>query len=558
MMPRVQVPAAGADDPQDALLPTTPRILIVDDEQYMCDVCTKALARASYEVVATTDPQEALHLLGRSSFDILLTDINMPAISGLELAQQARAVDPAIVIIVMTGHASTENLQNAVRRGVADFLTKPFDLEELRLAVEQALHKRGLLQENLRLQAMIQLLSSSNAINGSLDLAELSRRIIQGALRETTCSTGALLLSAGKQEFGLVQYGEEQQTLLPAGIGLARRARQSGDLQTQHDGPPLLRYGASSYQSGLALPLRAQGEDVGTLLLVGETIDPHRSSYEALGILLNQAGSAIRNAQQHSELQGTYERLQELDHLKSEFIAIASHELRTPLSIVLGYTMMVRDQLGGEQQQYLQRVFENAQRIKGIVDDMVTLHFESEQSPLLQEPHELGQLAQNVSAQLRPAAAAKRQELQLTLPAGPEHCLIDREKFELVLVHLLSNAIKFTDEGGVISVRLDVQRNAAPGVPQGTVVIAAPQRATNDWIIVEVCDNGVGIPPKDQLRVFERFYQVADSLTRDHGGTGLGLAVVKELVSVMGGALGVQSDPGHGSTFRLALPFVAA
>jgi signal transduction histidine kinase/CheY-like chemotaxis protein len=534
-----------------------PRIMIVDDEQYMCDICSKALSRAGYDVTAMTDPIKALRQLHESPFDILITDIQMPEVSGIELAEQARQVDPAIVIIVMTGHASMENLKEAVRRGIADILNKPFELEQLRLAVDQALHKRSLLQENLRLRAMLQLLGSSEAINASLDLAELSRRIIQSALRESACSAGALLLADGKQEFGIVQYGGQGQEVLPAGIELARRVCAEETLQVCHGSEPLLRDSARSYSEGLSLPLRAQGEIVGALLLCAETIDTQPSSYEALGILVNQAGSAIRNAQQHSELQETYERLQEFDHMKSEFIAIASHELRTPLSIVLGYTMMVRDQLEGEPRQYLQRVFENAQRIKAIVDDMIALRYlDSGQTQLELESCELNELLGEVVTQMRTAAAEKQQDLRVSLPPTPTTSLLDRDKVQLVVGHLLSNAIKFTPRDGWVELRVTILERAPLEMspPAELEVVRNAGGESARWILIEVQDNGVGIPPKDQGRIFDRFYQVADSLTRDHGGTGLGLAVVKELVTLMGGQLGITSSPGTGSVFRLTLP----
>jgi signal transduction histidine kinase len=539
-------------------LPQAPRIMVVDDEQYMCDICSKALGRAGYDVVATTDPHEALRHLHESPFDILLTDIQMPTVSGLELAQQARTIDPAIVIIVMTGHASMENLQQAVRRGIADILNKPFELEQLRLAVDQALHKRGLLQENVRLRALLTLLGSSQAINDSLDLAQLSRRVIQGALREAACTAGALLLADSKQEFGIVQYGADFQEVLPEGLELARRVCAEGTQQVCHSSAPLLRDGENEYCDGLALPLRAQGEIVGALLLCAETIDTRPSSYEALGILVNQAGSAIRNAQQHSELQQTYERLQEFDHMKSEFIAIASHELRTPLSIVLGYTMMVRDQLEGEPQQYLQRVFENAQRIRAIVDDMIALRYlDSGQTQLDTQLCDLNGLIDEVAKQMLATASERNQELRVELPPTAAHCVLDGEKVQLVVGHLLSNAIKFTPRAGWVALRVEVcDENPLREQRQGELFVVSQQPAANygRWILIEVRDNGVGILPKDQGRIFDRFYQVANSLTRDHGGTGLGLAVVKELVTVMGGQLTVASTAGEGSMFRVSLP----
>ncbi|MBC8077650.1 MAG: response regulator, partial [Chloroflexales bacterium] len=155
------------------------RILVVDDEPQLCDICSRALRRANYDVVATTDANVALReLRAGPSFDLLLTDIKMPTISGLELAHFAREVDPAIAIIIMTGHTSEEHLRQAVQRGAADFMSKPFELEELRLAVDQALHKRRLLQDSMRLRSVERLLDSSEAINSTLDRDQLAQIIL--------------------------------------------------------------------------------------------------------------------------------------------------------------------------------------------------------------------------------------------------------------------------------------------------------------------------------------------------------------------------------------------
>src|SRR5919205_950135 len=168
-----------------------PRILVVDDEPYMCDVCTRTLQRGGYEVAATSDPHAAERMLrGDQHFDLLLTDIKMPSMSGLELAHIARERDPAIAIIIMTGFATMENLQQSVQRGIADFLSKPFELEHLRLAVDQALHKRSILQDNLRLRALEQLLESSQALSATLELAQVADILLQVSLQQSSCRAG--------------------------------------------------------------------------------------------------------------------------------------------------------------------------------------------------------------------------------------------------------------------------------------------------------------------------------------------------------------------------------
>lgn len=530
------------------------RILVVDDEQYMCDVCARTLQHSGYEVATTNDPDAAVRLLGGDThFDLLLTDINMPGGSGLALAKLARERDPAIAIIIMTGFASKENLQQSVQRGVADFLAKPFELDQLRLAVDQALHKRGLLQDNLRLRSMEQLLDSTVALGSTLDLNEIGRTLLRVTIAQSGCIAGFVLVEpASSATIASHTDGE----LAPAGYELVQRTITQRTLFYQNE--TLLGYaGGRELHAACAVPLQAQGEPVGVLLLCDEQAVLLRPGVEeAIEVLATHAGSALRNAALYTQLGEAYTRLQDLDKLKGEFIAIASHELRTPLSIVMGYTMMVRDQAAaGAQRDYLQRVLENAQRIGDIIDDMMSLrHLDIGESQPANERVLVQDIVQQAYNQMRPIANERRQQMLLDVPATPLAFLTDSEKMLLILGHLVANAVRFTPEGGTITVHANIQTNDT----LGKRFVLRGKSETAEWLVIEVRDTGIGIPEREQSRIFERFYQIADSLTRNHGGIGLGLAIVRELTTVLGGHVWVDSNEGHGSTFTLALPYYAA
>jgi signal transduction histidine kinase len=273
-------------------------------------------------------------------------------------------------------------------------------------------------------------------------------------------------------------------------------------------------------------------------------------------LLANQAGAALRNATLYRQLDEAYQRRQELDHLKSEFIAIASHELRTPLSIVLGYTMMVHDQVEGSQRDYLQRVIESAQRIKAIVDDMVNLHhIDTGESQLQLMLVDLGETIHQTVQNLRSAAELAGQTITVNLPDALPPFLTDREKVMLVLNHLLSNAIKFTPQHGRITITVSIrQYHELESLREVSVITPSASLRALSWVVIDVRDTGIGIPMHERTRIFERFYQVGDSLTRERGGVGLGLALVRELIASLGGAVWVVSREGEGSTFSFALP----
>lgn len=545
------------------LLTTNPaRILIADDDATMSSFCARALSAAGHSVVTVAEAEAAIAALQtQGPFDLLLADIKMPGRSGLELAQIAREIDPAVAVVIMTGHSTIDTLQASVRRGVADYLTKPFELDELRLAVEQALHKRDLLQQSLRLRTLEELLHSSEAINAILDRNQLAMEIIAHARAHAPAEAGFLFV-AGSDHLPPQVFAEPAGAVIqPAGREAVAQSIRAGRPLPVAGAEPLALLQAAPLTCGLAVPLRAGGEAVGALLLCGAQdgfIAPGASEF--LALLANQAGNALRNAQLYSQLDAAYRSLRELDRLKSEFIAIASHELRSPLSIVLGYAKMVHDRSSGDLREYAQRLLTGAERIKTIVNDLLQLRdFDRKQTSLTLERSALEALARQAVERLIPAAQQKGQDLNLVPPDQPVILELDREKVLLVIGNLIDNAIKFTPAGGRIQVEVarwpheELAAAIARAVANPTMRRLA-EAAPAAWALVRVRDTGIGIPREQQGRIFERFYQVADSLTREQGGAGLGLAIVSDLAILQGGVVWVESKEGRGSVFSFALP----
>src|SRR6266542_2637570 len=293
-------------NPRSHMPPTgpgaAPRILVADDEPYMCDVCTRTLQRGGYQVVATNDPHAAVQALrGDGHFDLLLTDIKMPSMSGLDLANIARENDPTIAIIIMTGFATMENLQQSVQRGIADFLSKPFELDHLRLAVDQALHKRSILQDNLRLQALEQLLESSKALSATLELSEVAEILLRVSLRQSECRTGFLLLMEDRAAPVKIVPATTGGTLLEAGQTLAWQAFEQQQTILSTD-TLICTLDGAELRRALAVPLRAQGHVNGILLLCDDRATAFRPGIqESVTLLANHAGAALRIASLYGE-----------------------------------------------------------------------------------------------------------------------------------------------------------------------------------------------------------------------------------------------------------------
>lgn len=521
-------------------------ILVVDDDASMCRYCAKALRHAGYKVTDTTSSLAALEHLRHQHFDLLLTDIKMPQLSGLELARQARTIDLGLAVIIMTGQTTLETLREAVEQGVTSYLSKPFEIEEMRLTVAQALHQRATLLDKHKLEAVVHQLQLTNAFNRTLSLPELCSEIVRVANKEIGCRLGYFLLQSPDEPPRLLIGGDYQPQLNEAGWQMLQNVIAQQTVQ-QH----WLNLGSQT-TSAVGFPLSTGGQTIGSVLF-DHTLPMTPARIDSMTLLMSHAAAALNNAQLFTRMQEANSRLQELDRLKSEFIAITSHELRTPLAIVLGYAMLLHDQTEPPARDYLRRMLDNGQRINEIIDDMTHLRrLETQQPDFHVDGVFLRDLLSECVDEIRGLAEKKNQVVTITNTTEPDFTIfVDKVKIALVVMSLLSNAVKFTPVGGTITVQ--AWSEGVLTVPYqhphfvGTI-------APGVWSFISVQDSGIGIPESQQRRIFDRFYQVANSLTREHGGTGLGLALVQGLVTLHNGHVWVQSEEGRGSTFTIALP----
>jgi two-component system sensor histidine kinase BarA len=240
-------------------------------------------------------------------------------------------------------------------------------------------------------------------------------------------------------------------------------------------------------------------------------------------------------------LQALNAELEEANRLKSEFLATVSHELRTPLNVIMGYASMMNDGEAGPVTDEQRELLAAVHRYSKLQLDLITnvLDFSrlaSGKVSMRIEQFSLRSVLQDLHALNAPRVAERDVKLVLDAPQALPDLETDRVKVQEIIHNLIDNAVKFTEHGS-ITVR------AFTGLVRGHVVI-------------EIADTGVGIPPEEVPHVFEEFRQVGESSTRRTGGVGLGLSIVKGLVGVLGGRIGVQSTVGKGSIFRVELPIV--
>ena len=321
---------------------------------------------------------------------------------------------------------------------------------------------------------------------------------------------------------------------MPGLVWKTRATVVTDDYATEPTAAPAMK--AQGIRAAIASPVLSQGEMVA--VLVAGTPRRRRVSdeeREAFELLAAQAGAALDNAQRFEAERTARERLAELDKLKSDFVSTVSHELRTPLTVIrgMGRTLEVRWAMLPEEtrREFIERITVNATVLDGIIARLLDFsRLESGRLELRPQPFDLFAMVAATIDRISDLLA--RHHIAVEIPAGltvsADAALLDR-----VLENLVNNAVIHTPPGTSICIATTVD---------------------GDHAVVSVSDNGPGISADDLPHLGERFYRGGDTHTRETRGTGLGLALVRQVVELHGSHLGIESQPGQGATFRFSLP----
>jgi signal transduction histidine kinase len=285
----------------------------------------------------------------------------------------------------------------------------------------------------------------------------------------------------------------------------------------------------------LGVPMRSKNRVIGVLEAVNKrTLPWTRDDEYYLSVLAAQSAVAIEGAQLVTALQKANEDLKQVDKLKSDFIAIASHELRTPLGVILGYASFIQETEDPAVRGLADKVVNSAEQLRRIIEDLTNLRYlESKPNDLNYDSIPLQDILRDNLDDVRAVAEMKGHRLMVRM-SEPMQVSVDRIRLNMALTNVLNNAIRFTQDNGTISVETE-------------------RRGRELWIMVK--DNGIGIEEKDLERIFERFVQVEDHMTRSKGGLGIGLSIARALIEAHGGRLwATSSGLNQGATFIIALP----
>ncbi|MBU0516175.1 MAG: response regulator [Proteobacteria bacterium] len=496
----------------DQGMTSKPTILIVDDEPVVVQGCRRVLQGQGYRVVDAENGRIGLEMLERVRPDLVLLDLKMPVMDGLEFLRRALDIDPDQVVVVITGLGTVEAAVEAMKHGAYDLLTKPFTPEQLRLAARRALERIELARRTEELQAQ----------------AELSHRAMaaeKGRLRTIVQSMADGILATNvDREIVLLNPAGTKLLLLPQANYLGRRL---ADI-------PQLSFLLESVTGVLTGPDQ--------LYLFQEMASAEGAANDEVPPTV--MAHVTRVTDDDGELLGTVTvfkdvtPLKELDRMKSEFVAVVAHDLKAPLAVIHQQLTVILEGIAGpindKQHKLLARARERAENLTEFIKDLLELS-RIESGRLVQEivPVDLAALTAQIVEEQLIKAKARNQDLTFEAPAGLPPVMGDPGPLEEVVINLVSNAVRYTPEGGRIDVAL---------------------ASTGSHLALTVADNGLGISPEDQQRIFERFTRIRTEKTRNIAGTGLGLSIVKEIVEAHHGQITVASQVGEGSTFRVLLP----
>ncbi len=520
------------------------RILVVDDEEINLFLLKEILEDGHYEALTSADGQRGLELARQQQPDLVLLDIQMPSMNGLEVLQALKS-DPAtekIPVIFLTGLGHSTDIVRGLRLGADEYITKPFGSgDELMARIATVLRIRESEARAMQLAQHLQALQGvALAINQGLELTRTIESVVKLTVSVGEFDWAGVVLDDGTPPTFSRGVRSEVQQLLSSvpmeTIITQERTLIVNDVKTLNDETHrALRY--FNIGSYIGVPIHTGSATLGTLYaMCHETQTFTQQNTQAVEGIAMHAAIAIQNAR-------LYERVKSLEETKTQMISMASHDLRNPLTIATNSISMLSDdlrasgELSPDQEQLLGLAERSLGQMEQLIEDILTtgrIEAMIAQGP---EPLRIDDLLQQVCEAAEVQAAAAQQTLTLNIEdalpivRGYEHPL--RE----AVANLVTNALKYTPKGG-------------------TVYVTA--RASHREVQIEVQDNGIGIPEDKQSRLFEPFYRARQPGTEQIVGSGLGLSMVKQVIEQHGGHVWFRSTPGLGSTFGIALPIMSS
>jgi signal transduction histidine kinase len=539
-------------------------ILVVDDLQEKLLVFNTILEELGQDLVMVRSGSEALREVLQREFAVILLDVNMPDIDGLETARLIRQYKKSAhtPIIFITAYADEMQTAQGYSLGAVDYILSPVIPDVLRskvrvfvelyqmqqrtraMAGEQVARARAeaariAAEETTRRSNF--LARASHELGASLELEQGMRRLLELVVPQLADRAAVVVDAEADRPLLFCKTGNEIQPV--AGYSQLDANLREALQRVVREGLPL-------EGETVCYPLRIGDRTLGALALASDHAAPGLLPRDLVTLqeLVSRAAIALDNARLYSSLQREIERsraaeesLQDSNQRKDEFLAMLSHELRNPLAPIRNAVEVMRRVAPPDPKLTMARevVDRQVSLLARLVEELLDVSRISQGKIVLKrEPVELARVIAHSVETARPLIDARNQTLSVSVPAAPVWLSADFARLSQVLSNLLNNASKYTGEGGRIELA------AAAGEGEASIVVR---------------DNGAGIEPQLLDRVFELFVQGERALDRGQGGLGIGLTLVKRLVELHQGRVHAASDgPGRGAMFTVTLPCISA
>jgi len=521
--------------------PVLEGVLVVDDEPQILTAITDLL-EGEYAVWTAGDGETALRILEMQEMAVILSDQRMPGMNGAEFLGRARALSDATRVLV-TGYSDLGALVEAVNLGqIHAYLSKPWKPLELKVVVRTAADRwrleRTLQRERNLLHALMDNIPDAIFFKDrSLNFVHVNpaQAAMLGA-DGVEAVTGRRLADLQPPEYAAAIESQERD-ILDRGIGISDKVEAT------------VESSGAVWHSITKVPIRGEDGVVG-LVGIARDITKRKQAEDYLRRAHDELQKAVeertrwlrseirRRALAEQQARAALESAEAASRAKTVFLANMSHELRTPLNAIIGFSELAAALMNeietGKYGGYLGNITESAHHLLSVINDILDVsRIEAGKVTLREQDVDVAELVKSATRLVGQMITAKSQAMTASVATDMPRLRADERLLKQVLLNVLSNASKFTPDGGHITVRAD----AAGGA-----------------IAIAIADDGVGIAPADIPLVLQAFGQVENALSRKHEGTGLGLPLAKSFIELHGGTLSLVSDIGKGTTVTIAFP----
>jgi len=499
-------------------------ILYIDDEPFNLDGFEVSFRR-HYNILTTTSVGEAFEMIEKNEVKVVISDQRMPEMSGLEFFSQLKQKNADIICIILTAYAEVSAIMQAINQGgIYRFMLKPWNENEMKITINNAIETYNLKSENIHLAGELK--------GTNLKLAESEARyeaIIQNTndiIYSIDSSSTITFISDTIQIYG---YSPDEL------IG-----KNISEIIHENDKNRVLTDFKAAFEFNQNFPTEFQLVDkAGNIFYVEER---GKKSLAPNGAV--QKGGVIRDISERKKielaLKHSKEKAEESDKLKSSFLANISHEIRTPLNAIMGFSGLLTspDTDNERKEEYSSIINQSVDQLLTIITDIIDISIiESNQLTLANENFNIDSIFDEIYYVYNEQINRKGLELFINIALEEEEKMIysDRDKLFQLLKKIIENSLKFTEDGFI-------------------EVGVKPLEEKPDMLHFFVKDTGLGIEPSKHSIIFNRFRKGDDNTSNISGGNGLGLTIAKAFAEALGGYIWLDSEVGKGTTFSFSVP----